>query len=77
MDYSKSMFAIVIVLVVVATVIFVFFVDFSVDTIGDWLARKVGLLSGAGGIMGFVQIRNDEVVVSLECQGADAFVAVI
>ena len=62
MDYSKSMFAIVIVLVVVATVIFVFFVDFSVDTIGDWLARKVGLLSGAGGIMGFVQIRNDEVV---------------
>ena len=64
------MFTITIALVVVTIV---FLTDFSVSAVVDWLARKVGLLSGAGGITGVVQIRNDEVVVSLECQGADAF----
>ena len=64
------MFTITIALVVVTIV---FLTDFSVSAVVDWLARKVGLLSGAGGIVGVVQIRNDEVVVSLECQGADAF----
>jgi hypothetical protein len=64
------MFTITIALVVVTIV---FLTDFSVSAVVDWLARKVGLLSGAGGIAGVVQIRNDEVVVSLECQGADAF----
>ena len=67
------MFTITISLVVVTGLLFVFLADFSVSAVVDWLARKVGLLSGAGGITGVAQIRNDEVVVSLECQGADAF----
>lgn len=67
------MFTITIALVVVTTLIFVSLADFSVSAVVDWLARKVGLLSGAGGITGVAQTRNDEVVVSLECQGADAF----
>jgi hypothetical protein len=67
------MFAIIIALVVVTTLLFVVLTDFTVSGVVDWLARKVGLLSGAGGITGVIQIRNDEVVVSLECQGADAF----
>ena len=67
------MFTISIALVVVTSLLFVVLTDISVSAVVDWLARKVGLLSGAGGITGVVQIRNDEVVVSLECQGADAF----
>ena len=67
------MFTIVIALVVVTTLLFVVLTDFGVSSVVDWLARKVGLLSGVGGITGVAQIRNDEVVVSLECQGADAF----
>lgn len=67
------MFTIVIVLIAVAAALIVVFADISVSAIVDWLAPKVGLLSGAGGIQGSVQIRNNEVVVSLVCQGADAF----
>ena len=67
------MFTVIIALTVVTTLLFVVLTDFTVSGVVDWLARKVGLLSGAGGITGVAQIRNDEVVVSLECQGADAF----
>jgi hypothetical protein len=67
------MFSISVALVVATILLFVFLTDLSVDAVVDWLARKLGFLSGAGGITGVAQIRNDEVVVSLECQGADAF----
>jgi len=67
------MSTIIIALGVVTTLLIVVLTDFSVSAVVDWLARKVGLLSGAGGITGVIYIRNDEVVVSLECQGADAF----
>jgi hypothetical protein len=67
------MFTVIIALTVVTTLLFVVLTDFTVSGVVDWLARKVGLLSGAGGITGVAQRRNDEVVVSLECQGADAF----
>jgi len=66
-------FTIVIALVVVTTFLFVVLADLSVSAVVDWFLRKVGFSSGAGGILGFAQIRNNEVVVSLECQGADAF----
>ena len=67
------MFTVIIALTVVTTLLFVVLTDFSVSAVVDWLARKVGFSSGAAGIQGSAQIRNDEVVVSLECQGADAF----
>ena len=70
---NSGMFIAIICSVVVATFLFVFLADLSVSAVIDWLARKVGLLSGAGGIAGVAQTRNDEVVVSLECQGSDAF----
>ena len=67
------MFIIVIVLLVVAAASIVVFTDPSLGAIVGWLLRKVGLSPGAGGILGSAQIRNNEVVISLECQGADAF----
>ena len=67
------MFIIVIVLLVVAAASIVVFTDLSLGAIVGWLLRKVGLSPGAGGILGSAQIRNNEVVISLECQGADAF----
>ena len=67
------MFTIVLVLIVVAAALIVVFTDFSFDAIAGWFSRKLGFSSGASGIQGSAQIRNDEVVVSLECQGADAF----